>query len=378
MKTSALSNIRIQNLRCMLDLLSHSPSLTRQELSEASGLSLMTVTNLVELLKKQGVLQLTPIDRGNGGRPTHGRKAEAISLSGAKKAWLVADISGLQFRMTLMGFDMQILLETHDDQPGEYLSRLEAFLQGAQDKVQAALEGRMLLGVAIVAPGPYEIESDTVFNQRLPQLNGVKIKALFQRCFGMHDYYVDEDVKFAVRAFPTLIDQSELLYYLYIGEGVGGAAVHGGNMLRGRNATAGDAGHLLDRDGCTYESHLSTAAFARRLGMAENTAPEALAQAMQENPDHCRAILREMAGITAEMLHGVMWLLDPTHLIIDCPYAEPFMADFTAAVEKALVDRFAGENRQLPEIASAAPGLGSVLRGAIRVLQRAWLERILS
>lgn len=378
MKTSALSNIRIQNLRCMLDLLTNSPALTRQALSEASGLSLMTVTNLVELLKKQGVLQLTPIDRGNGGRPTHGRKAEAIALSGTKKAWLVADISGMQFRMTLMGFDMQILLETHDDQPGEYLPRLEAFLQGARAKVQSALNGRELLGVAIVAPGPYEIESDTVFNQRLPQLNGVKIKALFQRCFGMHEYYVDEDVKFAVRAFPTLIDQSELLYYLYIGEGVGGAAVHSGNMLRGRNATAGDAGHLLDRNGCTYESRLNTAAFAQRLGLPENASPEALAQAMQGNPAHCRAILTEMAVITAEMIHGVMWLLDPTHLIIDCPYAEPFMADFTAAVEEALAARFAGENRQLPEIAAAAPGLGSVLRGAIRVLQRAWLERILA
>ena len=378
MKTSALSNIRIQNLRCMLDLLTHAPALTRQTLSEASGLSLMTVTNLVELLKKQGVLQLAPIDRRNHNRPAQGRKAEVISLSGDKKAWLVADISGMQFRMTLMGFDAKILLEIHDDQPGEYIPRLEAFLRGARETIRSALDGRELLGVAIVAPGPYEIESDTVFNQRLPQLNEVKIKALFQRCFGAHEYYVDEDVKFAVRAFPALIDQSELLYYLYIGEGVGGAAVHSGNMLRGRNATAGDAGHLLDGQGRTYESRLSTAAFARQLGLSENASPEALAQAIAEKPEHCWAILTEMAAITAEMLHSVMWLLDPTHLVIDCPYAEPFMADFTAAVEAALTARFAGENRQLPEIAAAAPGLGSVLRGAIRVLQRAWLERILA
>ena len=378
MKTSALANIRMQNLRCMLDLLTHSPAMTRQALSEASGLSLMTVTNLVELLKNQGVLQLTPIDRGDSTRPVHGRKAEAITLSGTKKAWLIADISGIQFRMTLMGFDARILLEIHDDRPGEYIPRLEAFLEGAREKVLSALEGRELLGVAIVAPGPYEIESDTVFNQRLPQLNGVKIKAIFQRCFGAHEYYVDEDVKFAVRAFPALIDQSELLYYLYIGEGVGGAAVHSGNMLRGRNATAGDAGHLLDGQGRTYESRLNTAAFLQQLGLTENAAPEALVHAMLEDPAHCRAILKEMAAITAEMLHGVMWMLDPTHLIIDCPYAEPFMADFTAGVEAALAARFDGENRQLPAIAAAAPGLGSVLRGAIRVLQRAWLERILT
>ena len=378
MKTSALANIRMQNLRCMLDLLTHSPAMTRQALSEASGLSLMTVTNLVELLKKQGVLQLTPIDRGNSARPVHGRKAEAITLSGTKKAWLITDISGIQFRMTLMGFDARILLEIHDDQPGEYIPRLESFLRNAREKVLSALEGRELLGVAIVAPGPYEIESDTVFNQRLPQLNGVKIKDLFQRCFGVHEYYVDEDVKFAVRAFPALIDQSELLYYLYIGEGVGGAAVHSGNMLRGRNATAGDAGHLLDGQGRTYESRLNTAAFMQQLGLADTALPEAMQQTIQEHPEHCRAVLQGMSAITAEMLHGVMWLLDPTHLIIDCPYAEPFMTDFTAWVGAALAARFEGENRQLPEIAAPAPGLGSVLRGAIRVLQKAWLERILS
>ena len=380
MKPLALSSIRHQNLRKVLDLLTLTPAMTRLELSEAAGLSQMTVTNLVDLLKEQGVLQFKPIAREEKDRPAQGRKADAISLCGKNKAWLIVDISNRQFTMTLMGFNMAPLLALHDDQQGEYIPRLEDFLRTSREKVLHALENRTLLGVAIVTPGPYEISSDTVNNQRLPQLNGVKVKELFRRCLGDYDYYVDADVKFAVRAFSDKIisNQCEVLYYLYIGEGVGGAAVHSGNMLRGRNATAGDAGHLLDRNGCTYESRLNTAAFAQRLGLPENASPEALAQAMQGNPAHCRAILTEMAAITTEMLHGVMWLLDPTHLIIDCPYAEPFMADFTAAVEEALAARFAGENRQLPEIAAAAPGLGSVLRGAIRVLQRAWLERILA
>ncbi len=382
MKPIALSTIRLQNLRRMLDLLTLAPAMTRQELADAAGLSLMTVTNLVELLKKQGVLALTPIMREEGGRPAHGRKADAISLCGKNKAWLVADISGMQFCLTLLGFDMQPLLEMRDDQPGEYIPRLENFLRQAREKVQAALAGRELLGVAIVAPGPYEIASDTVFNQRLPQLNGVKIKAIFQRCLGEHEYYVDEDVKFAVRAFPELIDQTEVLYYLYIGEGVGGAAVHSGNMLRGMNATAGDAGHLLDGQGCTYESRLSTAAFAHALGLTETSSLDVLAKELRRlcevEPDRYRAALGDMAKVAAEMLHGVLWMLDPTHLIIDCPYAEPFMADFTAGVGRALEGRFAGENRVLPQIGAASQGVRSVLRGAVHVLQKEWLERILA
>ena len=383
MKPLALSSIRHQNLRKVLDLLTLSPAMTRLELAEAAGLSQMTVTNLVDLLKEQGVLQFKPIAREEKDRPAQGRKADAISLRGDAKAWLVVDISNRQFTMTLMGFDMAPLMEIHDDQQGEYIPRLESFLRQGHDQVQQAVGSRQLLGVAIVTPGPYEIASDTVNNQRLPQLNGVKVKEQFRRCLGDYDYYVDEDVKFAVRAFSDLIVSShcEVLYYLYIGEGVGGAAVHGGNMLRGLNAAAGDAGHLIGRGGFTFESRLSTEAFLRRLGLEDSLTPEqqqeALHRLAQEQPQHYDEALDDMASITAKMFHGVLWMLDPTHIIIDCVYARPREAVFITAVEKHLRQHFAGENRLLPQILPPAPGLGSVVRGAVCVLQRAWLERIL-
>ena len=51
MKTIDQSTIRRQNIRKILALLSQGNAMTRQELSEAAGLSLMTVTNLVDQLK---------------------------------------------------------------------------------------------------------------------------------------------------------------------------------------------------------------------------------------------------------------------------------------------------------------------------------------
>lgn len=383
MKPIALSSIRRQNLVKVLDLLTDSPALTRQDLADATNLSQMTVTNLVELLKKQGVLRFTPMQRDEGSRHPQGRKADAISLSGDEKAWLIVNISSRQFSMKLLGFDLSPLLELHDEQQGEYLPRLESFLQESRPKMLSALQNRELLGVAIVTPGPYEISSDTVNNQRLPQLNGVKVKELFRRCLGPYEYYVDEDVKFAVRAFSDLIDLThcEVLYYLYIGEGVGGAAVHGGNMLRGLNATAGDAGHLLGRGGATFESRLSTGAFTRLMGLEDSLSPENLHSALlrlaAEYPARYDAALNEMAAITAKMLHGVLWMLDPTHIIVDCVYALPREQFFIASVERHLQQHFEGENRLLPQLIPCKPGVSSVLRGAVSGLQRAWLERLL-
>ncbi|MGI6700039.1 MAG: ROK family protein [Christensenellales bacterium] len=383
MKPIVLSSIRKQNLRKVLDLLTLAPAMTRQELAEASGLSQMTVTNLVELLKKQGVLHQTVVPRDENSRHPQGRRARAISLCGDQKTWLIVDISSRQFSMTLIGFDVEILMEIHDNQQGEYLQRLESFLREGGVRMLNALSDRKLLGVAIITPGPYEISSDTVNNQRLPQLNQVRIKELFRRCLGHYEYYVDEDVKFAVRSFsdPVVLNQCEVLYYLYIGEGVGGAAVHRGNMLRGLNATAGDAGRLIDRQGNIYENRLNTEAFLHLLDIPVSLPPEELQETLRrvatQQPLQYASALELMASVTAEMLHSVLWILDPTHIVIDCVYAQPDGKSFVQMVKKHLAKLFQGEPRILPHLFPCPPGVSSVLRGAVRVLQSAWLDRIL-
>ena len=82
MRPIDLTAIRKQNLVKLLDLMTLAPGRTRQELAEAAGISQMTVTNLVDLLKEQDVLQMKPVQRGGRERPAQGRKADEISLCG--------------------------------------------------------------------------------------------------------------------------------------------------------------------------------------------------------------------------------------------------------------------------------------------------------
>ncbi len=383
MKLFDQSAIRKQNVRNILDLLTLQSPRTRQALAEATGLSLMTVTNLIDQLKEQQVLDLAPVVRSGASKRTSGRKAENISLCGKHHAWLIVDLSGMNFRYVLLGFDLSVILEKNCGSEGAYLQRLEAFLCSTRDEIAPYLHSRVLLGVAVVTPGPYEISSDTVYNQRLPELNNVGIKALMHRCLGDYDYYVDEDVKFAVRAFAPLIKQEpcELLYYLFIGEGVGGAAVHGGNMLRGLNATAGDAGQLTTPDGVTYESLLSLSSFAASLGFHDGNIKqlaEHLRRSAEERPQDYLHALEQAAAVVSEMLYSVLWVLDPSHIIIDCRYAVPLEQDFIRMIAEKLSARLAASGRRFPSICPAPQGMSSVTRGAVQVLQREWIERILA
>ncbi len=388
MKTIDQSTIRRQNIRKILALLSQGNAMTRQELSEAAGLSLMTVTNLVDQLKEHEALTFAPLKReGQGSRRLTGRKADVIALNGAAHAWLVVDISGRQFRFSLLAFDLSPLGEGagwRNDPQKNYVENLESFLVNVRQQTQTLLHGRKLLGVSVVTPGPYEVDDDRVSNQRLPELNSVKLKSLLAQYLGPYDYYVDEDVKFAVRAYASLASQAqcELLYYLYIGEGVGGAAVHQGNMLRGLNATAGDPGQLWDAQGRRYESLLSLSAFARSLSFpcGEEGDQETLLRQLNAHaaacPEAYKTALTQAAQPTAQMLYNVLWMLDPSHVIIDCLYAHPFEEVYLRQLLDSLSHLTSG-SRNLPVFSFAPQEMSSVLRGAIQVLQREWVERII-
>ena len=204
-----------------------------------------------------------------------------------------------------------------------------------------------------------------------------------QRCLGDYNYYVDEDVKFAVRAFAPLINQDpcELLYYLFIGEGVGGAAVHNGNMLRGLNATAGDAGQLASPNGSTYETLLSLPTFAASLGCPADDVRCTLKHlqhiACTQPEDYLRA-LEQAAYYAGDMLYNVLWVLDPSHIIIDCRYAFSFEEEFIHLISDKLTSRLCASGKRFPAIFPAPQGISSILRGAVQVLQREWIERILA
>ena len=388
MKTIDQVSIRQQNILRIFDMLCEQSAVTRQAAAETTGLSLMSVSNLVDQLTRLEVLSFTiaPPKASSGGRRSAGRKAELISLNQTRHAWLIFDLTDEFFRLTAFSLDLTTLLSLSafsGDPQGDYQYNLEAFLRDAKEKTAELRASRQILGIAIVAPGPYDIKQDTITNQRLPALNSIRIKSLFRDIFGAYDYYVDEDVKFAVRAFlPVCTKEApEVLFYLYIGEGVGGAAIHNENVLRGQNAAAGDVGQL--RTGTqTYESLLSLRAFAAACGLDHRSAisEEVLLynihQFARTNEDAYQRVLMENARIAGEMLQAVVWMLDPMVVMIDCAYALPLQDAFLSAIDTSLEQAIRSAHLKRPRLMQVSSKLDSVAFGAAKVLSREWVERV--
>lgn len=381
-------SIRKQNILRIWDMLCERPGVTRQALAEGTGLSLMSVSNLVDQLAGLEVLSFTPAPPKEtpGGRRSAGRKAELISLRKTGQAWLVFDLTDEFFRLTALSLDLSTLMSVSafsGDPKGDYLSNLSAFLYDARGMIRRALGERKIMGVAIVTPGPYDVKRDTVNNQRVPALNAVPIKALFREAFGPYDYYVDEDVKFAVRAFLPLSAKtaSEVLFYVYIGEGVGGAAIHNENVLRGYNAVAGDVGQLRV-DSATCESLLSLRVFAGACGLdnapaiTEEVLLANIAQLARGDADTYRRALMKSAETVGRMLHTVVWMLDPALVVIDCRYARPMEEPFFARVDAILKETLESAQLRRPRLLPVGGGMHSVTHGVAQVLSREWIARV--
>lgn len=362
-------------------------ALTRYELAEGTNLSPMTISNLVDHLKSCRVLDITTPTRPVGDRRSTGRKADLISLCTTRHAWLLLDLTAVHFRFCALALDMSIICESVPwlyDINHDYTSNLRDFLRKTRGVLGKALKDREILGVAVVAPGPYDIANDMVDNQRISALNKLPIKQLLREELGLYDYYVDEDVKFAVRAYMPLAirEGCEVLYYAYIGEGVGGATIHGGNVLRGLNAAAGDVGQLIGSDGLNYEKKLSLRAFMRACGMDvqesdnESFLLSRLSHFMTEDFPCYQKMMLEAADTVGDMLYSVVWLLDPSHIVIDCRYAHPYQDIFISRIGLRLAHQMRGTIRKPPSILPASEGMHSVLYGAAQVLSREWIARI--
>ena len=152
-------------------------------------------------------------------------------------------------------------------------------------------------------------------------------------------------------------------------------------MLRGLNATAGDAGQLKNAAGTTYESLLSVSSFAAALGCSAESIKhltELLRLYAKEHPDEYTQALNNAAATTAQMLYNVLWVLDPSHIIIECRYAFEHQDTFLAQIGTHLSVLLEASGRRFPSIVAAPQGMSSVVRGAVQVLQREWIERILA
>ena len=232
------------NRRIALNIVRHSPPMSRADLARRSGMQRSTVSAIVSQLIGEGW-----VTEGAVGLSVRGRRPRLLHLNVERAGIIAVDLRPEITRVGLAGIDVRFLMQTTFPTPrkpavfAEIVARtVESFRKSHRDVV---LEG---MGVSV--PGRVDESGRLLFAPNLGW-GQVDLRALLESTVGLPVAVENEATACALAEvwFGRHGENVRHLVSVTVSEGVGVGLVLNGQLLRG-DAMAGEFGHVtLDEQG---------------------------------------------------------------------------------------------------------------------------------
>ena len=309
MKKLNVKALRKRNILEVVNAIAASDGIARATIAQEAGVSVMTISNIMDVLLENNVVYELEQHTENVGR-----NPSLVYFSKTKRI-LVFDLSKDDFRCFLLNLYMEELDQFvfEFDQKLSYQTNFDRFLADVKKRYEKIADE--LVGIGVCTPAVYNPETDYVECPRIPALRTVRIKETIKKYFTCK-ICADEDVKFAAVAAAQKESGINLLY-AYMGSGVGGAVVMDGAVVPGHDGYTGDIGQMELPDGTRYEQLLSWSVLLKQLqqfGVEESDQMEALWDSPNKD---IRTCLEGYANTAGNMLYNACCLLSPDTVIIE-------------------------------------------------------------
>ena len=236
-------DLRRDNRSVLLSSLFFEQPRSRQQLSEATGLSLASVSNVVRDLIDEGVVVEADSVGSDGGRPR-----VLLKVSPDYGYAIGVDVSETRVRVEL--FDLTMAGRARADyplDPGKHAVGLivEAILTGLEAVLaDSGVDPAAVLGIGVGIPGIVENGPDGLVHGQSYGWESVPLGRLLRLGTSL-PLYIDNGVKTMGQAemwFGAGRDAQSAVACL-IGSGVGASIIANGVALRGATSSAGEWGH---------------------------------------------------------------------------------------------------------------------------------------
>lgn len=236
-----ITNVEIKqkNRTSIFGLFRHHAQLSRQDIVTALDLSLPTVTNNLEELKREGLIAQT----GSIGN-TGGRRARAYSMVANARTAIGLDIT--RHHVTAVAMDLQGTIITSRrrrldfERTDAYYRELGAIVR--QIVAAAELEEKNILGVGIGVPGLVTADHQTVFYGGVLGFTGATC-AEFSK-YIPYPTALLHDTDAACFAEMWMSPDTQDAFYIMLSASVGGTVYIGGTHYSGSKLRAGEVGHM--------------------------------------------------------------------------------------------------------------------------------------
>jgi glucokinase-like ROK family protein len=263
-------DIRRINRQVVLKHLYFDGPTTRIELSQRTGMSAGTVTNLTYDLLQNNIILETGSQQSEGGRP-----ATLLAVNPHFGYIIGVDLGETHVQLEL--FDLTLcrrgmvrhLLAADENDPQIYVT---VIAQGIEKLIsQAAIRSSQVLGIGIGVPGVVERNHTVSISAPMWDWKNIPFQSMLEEKIA-HPIYMDNGAKAMTLAESWFGAGKgvEDLVVLLIGTGIGAGIIAEGSLYRGATNSAGEWGHtkiVLDGRPCRCSNNGCLEAYAGAPGI---------------------------------------------------------------------------------------------------------------
>jgi predicted NBD/HSP70 family sugar kinase len=378
-----LLKVKDYNMAIVLNLIRKFEPISRREISDRTGLSFQTVTNITQNLLHSGVILEGSAPLGNGVRQS---RSLEINPNAAYAAGIHIDRAKLTIVLT--NFEARVLWRTETQLTPELNTRSALpYIQQAINQAvhETGILREQLLGVGLAVPGPLDIEAGCLL--KVPNLSDWANHPIRDELEALLNLPVvlDEDVTAIIlgEQWCGLGGEFLNLVYVYVGIGIGIGIVANGHALRGWRGNIGHIGHIqIDPMGppchcgkrgclevyCTAEGILRDARIAaiNRDHLASPKSP-LLPECIEDVVGSDDPIFREVIAQAAKRLGAVLGqavaVLDPELILWGGETLQLLGDDFMKQVIEE-IPKSAMPSKPMPSIRRSSLGVNAGAIGA--------------
>lgn len=284
MKKTTHEQTKLHNMRLILRTIYEAGTISRADVARITKLTPTTVSDLVEVLLADGMVNEVGLGVSVGGKPP-----TLISVPSESRFAIGIDLADNGIHGSLINLRGEIKYTA--SLPGNQVG--DAALQQINTVISQLMEHvdrKQLLGIGLGSPGVVSFEEGVVRRAVKYQWKEIPLRSLLQDKFGVPVFIANDSQVAALAEYIYGVDPNEKnLVLLKVGEGISAGLIIDGKIFFGDGNGAGEVGHICVEPGgllcrCGHIGCLETVASLR-----------ALAQMTRE-------ILPASDGLTNEML----------------------------------------------------------------------------
>jgi len=356
-RTTRPEDSRRNNLSLVLQSLYDEPQLSRADLARRTGLTRVTISDLVAELISDSLVAETGTTTGT--RP--GKPATMLSVRADTRDIVALDLSGPRVLAggvyNLRGDQAHRAHRDLGDATGEAAYAAVADL--ARELIAAS--DRPVLGIGVGTPGTVDRQGTVIAAPNLAWHN-LALQHRLAADLGV-PVHVENDANVAVLAERAFAAGPDNLILVQISRGVGAGLLIAGSVVTGTSAAAGEIGHVVidyggapcpcGKSGC-LETWLSVPSLRERIAA---------------DPDRAAEVLAEAGRRLGIALSPVVGMLDLNDIVLGGP-AELVDGPLLSAAQDVVTDRTHSDFRGEVRLRLSSLGTDAVLLGAVALVRR--------